>query len=72
MAVCDRLSDGFEAVAKDLAIPQVQEYGCQSVERDDLDAVFIGTWATMHREMSITELEDRKHGCCQARMCMDL
>lgn len=42
------------------------------VAREDIDAVFIGTWPYMHKEMSIAALEAGKHVFCQARMAMDL
>jgi predicted dehydrogenase len=38
------------------------------VARDDLDAVFIGTWPYSHARMSIAALEAGKHVFCQARM----
>jgi len=72
VAVCNRSRGSAESVAHDFAIAQVEQDWRQLVARDDLDAVFIGTWPYMHCEMSIAALEAGKHVFCQARMCMDL
>lgn len=42
------------------------------IARDDIDAVFIGTWPGTHAEMSIAALEAGKHVFCQARMAPNL
>ena len=72
VAVCNRSRESGEAVAKDFGIPDVMEDWQALVARDDLDAVFIGTWPYMHLEMSKAVLEAGKHVFCQARMCMNL
>ncbi len=42
------------------------------IGRNDVDAVFIGTWPNTHKDMSVAALEAGKHVFCQARMAMDL
>jgi predicted dehydrogenase len=54
-------------------------WGFERIERDwqkvvsagDIDAVFIGTWPYLHKELSLATLAAGKHVFCQARMCMD-
>lgn len=69
--VCNRTLESGEAVAKEWGIPEVESDWRDLVERDDLDAVLIGTWPYTHAEMSIAALEARKHVFCQARMARD-
>ena len=72
VAVCNQSQASSESVAHDFHIPEVEQDWKRLVARNDLDAIFIGTWPYMHREMSIVALESGKHVFCQARMCMDL
>lgn len=71
VAVCNRSRESGEAVAREWNIPEVGTDWRALVARDDLDAVFIGTWPYMHAEMSIAALEAGKHVFCQARMARD-
>jgi predicted dehydrogenase len=70
--VANRSRASGEAVAKEFGIPEVMDDWRALVARGDLDAVFIGTWPYMHKEMSIAGLEAGKHVFCQARMAMNL
>ncbi|MFW6059193.1 MAG: Gfo/Idh/MocA family protein [Phycisphaeraceae bacterium] len=70
--VCNRSEESSRRVAKEWSIPEIDTDWRQLLARDDLDAVFIGTWPYMHMEMSIAALEAGKHVFCQARMAMDL
>ena len=72
VTVCNRTRDSSESVAREFGIPDVAEDWNRVVERDDIDAVFIGTWPYMHRELSVAALKGGKHVFCQARMAMDL
>lgn len=67
-AVCNRSRESGEAVAREWDIPEVMTDWRALVAREDLDAVFIGTWPYTHAEMSIAALEAGKHVFCQARM----
>lgn len=66
--VCNRSRASGEAVAREWGIPEVMIDWRALAERDDLDAVLIGTWPYTHAEMSIHALEAGKHVFCQARM----
>ena len=72
VAVANRSRASAEAVAADFGIPDVEETWQALLARDDIDAVFIGTWPYRHREYSIATLRAGKHCFCQARMAMDL
>jgi predicted dehydrogenase len=67
-AVCNRSRESGEAAAREWDIPEVMTDWRALVAREDLDAVFIGTWPYTHAEMSIAALEAGKHVFCQARM----
>lgn len=71
-AVANRSRASGTAVAREFGIPLVCDHWRQVLEQPDLDAVFIGTWPYMHRELAIASLEAGKHVFCQARMAMDL
>jgi len=70
-AVANRSEASSKRVAEQWDIGGVETDWRKLIARDDVDAVFIGTWPYMHREMSIAALEAGKHVFCQARMCMD-
>jgi predicted dehydrogenase len=71
VAVCNRSRESSEAAAKEYNIPNVEDSWQNLIARDDLDAVFIGTWPYMHKELSIAALDAGKHVFCQARMAMN-
>ena len=71
-AVCNRSEESSRQVAQDFGIPEIEADWRTLVERDDLDAIFIGTWPYRHREMSVAALEAGRHVFCQARMAMNL
>ena len=71
VAVCNRSRESSEAAAKEYNIPDVEDSWQSLVARDDLDAVFIGTWPYMHKELSVAALDAGKHVFCQARMAMN-
>jgi predicted dehydrogenase len=69
IAVCNRSEASSKAVADAFGIPEIESDWRTLVERKDIDAVFIGTWPYMHKEMAIAVLDAGKHCFCQARMC---
>jgi predicted dehydrogenase len=71
VAVCNRSVESGEAVAREWGIPEVLTDWRELIARDDLDAVFIGTWPYTHAEMSVAALDAGKHVFCQARMARD-
>ncbi len=72
VAVCNRSRESGAAVAREWSIPEVMTDWRALVARDDLQAVFIGTWPYTHAAMSIAALDAGKHVFCQARMALDL
>lgn len=72
VAVCNRSRESSQTIAREFNIPDIESDWRALLARKDIDAVFIGTWPYMHKEMSIAALEAGKHVFCQARMCMDL
>jgi len=72
VAVANRSRQSGQKVADDFGINDVMDDWRALVVRDDLDAVFIGTWPYTHREMSVAVLESGKHCFCQARMAPNL
>ncbi len=72
VAVANRTRESGQNIAADFGIPDVLDSWQDLLARDDIDAVFIGTWPYMHRELSVAVLESGKHCFCQARMTMNL
>jgi predicted dehydrogenase len=72
VAVCNRSRESSQAVASEFSFSTTEDDWRTLIARDDIDAVFIGTWPYMHKEMSTAVLEAGKHCFCQARMCMNL
>lgn len=71
-AVANRGRASAEAAAREFGIPQVLDSWEEVVARDDVDAVLIGTWPYLHRDISVAALAAGKHVFCQARMAMNL
>lgn len=71
VAVANRTKDSSERTAAQLGIPEACGSWEELVGRDDIDAVFIGTWPYMHKDVSVAALEAGKHVFCQARMARD-
>jgi predicted dehydrogenase len=71
VTVCNRSRESSQRVAEKWKFQQTSEDWREVVTDSDVDAVFIGTWPYMHREMSIAALAAGKHVFCQARMSMD-
>ncbi len=71
VAVANRSRKSSEQAAREYGIPNVCDEWHDLIGRDDIDAVVIGTWPYMHREISVAALKAGKHVFCQARMAMD-
>jgi predicted dehydrogenase len=71
VAVANRSRESSERAAQEFGIPDVCDSWEELVARDDIDAVFIGTWPYMHHPISVAALDAGKHVFCQARMAMD-
>lgn len=70
-AVANRTKESGERVAKEFGIAKVYGDWREVVSAPDVDAVCIGTWPYMHREITVAALEHGKHVLCEARMAMD-
>jgi predicted dehydrogenase len=72
VAVCNRSEESSKKAAAEFGFAAVVDDWRALIARDDVDAVFIGTWPNTHCEMSLAALAAGKHVFCQARMAMDL
>jgi predicted dehydrogenase len=71
VAVANRSKESGERVAKEFGIARVHDDWRQVVEAKDVDAICIGTWPYMHRELTMAALTAGKHVLCEARMAMN-
>ena len=71
VAVANRTKESGERVAREFGIARVYENWRDVVSAADVDAVCIGTWPYMHREITVAALEHGKHVLCEARMAMN-
>ena len=71
VAVANRSKESGERVAKEFGIARVHDDWHQVVEAKDVDALCIGTWPYMHRELTVAALAAGKHVLCEARMAMN-
>ncbi len=68
LAVANRSLASSQRVTNEFNIPRAYGTWQQLLDDDDIDAVLIGTWPYMHRELTLATLESGKHVLCQARM----
>jgi predicted dehydrogenase len=71
VAVANRSKESGERVAKEFGIARVHDDWRQVVEARDVDAICIGTWPYVHRELTVAALTAGKHVLCEARMAMN-
>jgi predicted dehydrogenase len=71
VAVANRSRESGERVAKEFGIARVEDDWRRVVEARDVDAVCIGTWPYVHREVTVAALGAGKHVLCEARMAMN-
>jgi predicted dehydrogenase len=72
VAVCNARMESAQQVAAEFGIGDVVSDWEAMVERNDLDAIWIGTPPLMHAPVAIAALDRGKHVFCQARMARDL
>jgi len=72
VSVVNRTAESSRAAAREFDIPECGTDWESLVRRQDIDAVFVGTWPYLHRDVSVAALQSGKHVFCQARMAMDL
>ncbi|GIX06766.1 MAG: hypothetical protein KatS3mg115_1169 [Candidatus Poribacteria bacterium] len=61
VVVCNRTRESGERVAAQFEIPEVETDWRAVVEREDLDAIVVGTWPYLHAPITIAALEAGKH-----------
>lgn len=73
VAICNRSEASGKAIADEFGLsPDFMTDPQALVERDDIDAVMIGTWPYKHCPFVLASLEAGKHTFVQARMAMNL
>ena len=71
VAVCNRSAESSERIKQKWGFARIESEYRKVIDDPNVDAIFIGTWPYLHRELSIAALQAGKHVFCQARMCMD-
>lgn len=71
VSVCNRSRESSQRVADEVGIPTIYEDWRELMTADDTNAIMIGTWPYMHREMTCAALDAGKHVMCEARMAMN-
>ena len=72
VCVANRSRESSEKVAQEYDIPEIKDSWRDVVSSPNVDAVCIGTWPYLHREITCAALEEGKHVLCEARMAMNL
>lgn len=68
VAVANRSLESSRRAAQELGSARPYADWQALLAADDIDAVLIGTWPYMHREITLAALESGRHVLCQARM----
>lgn len=69
--VCNRSRESSQRAADQFGIPNIDTSWGDLVTASDIDAVVIGTWPYLHREVTCAALAAGKHVMCEARMAMN-
>ena len=71
VAVANRSLESSRRAAEELGIARAYANWQDLLAAGGLDAVLIGTWPYMHREITLAALDEGLHVLCQARMAND-
>ena len=71
VAVANRSRESGKRIASEYEIPKVYDNWLELMEDDSIDAVCVGTWPYMHRNLVLAALEADKHVLTEARMAMN-
>jgi predicted dehydrogenase len=71
VSVANRSLESSRRAAEELGIARAHANWEALLEAGGLDAVLIGTWPYMHREITLAALDQGLHVLCQARMAND-
>ncbi len=70
--VCNRSEASSKKVAQEFGIPRIASRWQDVVEAEDVDAVVIGTWPSMHAIVTVAALARGKHVLTEARLARNL
>ena len=71
VGVANRSRESGERIAGQYEIPKVYDNWAELLDDDSINAVCIGTWPYMHRNLVIASLDAGKHVLTEARMSMN-
>ena len=71
VAVANRTRATAEAAARTFGIARVCDRWQEVTADPGIDAVLVGTWPNLHRDVTVAALEAGKHVLCEARMAMN-
>ncbi|MHC4874683.1 MAG: Gfo/Idh/MocA family protein, partial [Planctomycetota bacterium] len=71
VSVANRSLESSALVAEEFGIETAFGSWQDVVGDSNVDAVMIGTWPYMHKEVTIAALQNNKHVLCEARMAMN-
>ena len=71
VAVANRSRASGQRIAAEYEIPKVYDHWLELLDDDSIDAVCIGTWPYMHRNLTLAALAADKHVLTEARMAMN-
>ncbi|QDU26062.1 1,5-anhydro-D-fructose reductase [Anatilimnocola aggregata] len=71
VAVCNRSRESGQRAQQKWGFARVETEWQKGIDDPAVDAIFVGTWPYLHRELSIAALNAGKHVFCQARLSMD-
>ena len=71
VAVANRSRESGERIAAEYEIPTVYDNWVDLLDDDSIDAVCVGTWPYMHRNLVLASLDAGKHVLTEARMAMN-
>ena len=68
IGVCNRSQESTRAAAQQFGIPRMYSSWHEVISDADIDAVVIGTWPSLHCEVTVAALDAGKHVLTEARM----
>jgi|CXWL01.1.fsa_nt_gi predicted dehydrogenase len=68
VGVCNRRTESTQAVAAECGIPKTYARWEDLIKDPAIDAVMIGTWPYLHRDIAVAALDAGKHVLTEARM----
>jgi predicted dehydrogenase len=72
VGVCNRSEKSTYEAAREFSIPKTYPRWQELVADDQIDAVVVGTWPYLHRDVTLAGLQHGKHVLTEARMARNL